>query len=64
MKHLLAFVTLCFAAILIGASYTLVDGIMCESGWGITLSIATIITMFIAVRILKNLLAAPIDEES
>jgi hypothetical protein len=62
MNRLLLFAALCFSAIFIGAFYTLVDGIICESGWGVTLSIATIITLFIAVRLLKNMLTAPADE--
>ncbi len=63
MKRLILISALCFAAILIGAVYTLVDGIKCGSALGVTLSVTCIVTLFASLQFLKKLLAAPAEEE-
>ncbi len=64
MKRLIIILTLCFAAILIGAFYTLVDGIICGSWLGIFMSLGCIVTLFIGVRLLKKMMTTPVDEDA
>ncbi|MBC7721608.1 MAG: hypothetical protein H7068_06250 [Pedobacter sp.] len=63
MKRLIIILVLCFAVILIGAFYTLVDGIICGSWLGISMSLGCIVTLFLGVRLFKKMMTAPIDEE-
>lgn len=64
MKRLSIILTLCFAAILIGAFYTLVDGIICGSWLGISMSLGCIATLFLGARLFKKMMSAPVDEEA
>ena len=64
MRRLIIISALCLAAILIGAFYTLVDGIICGSYLGVTLSITCIAVLFFGVRHFKKMAQKASEEES
>jgi hypothetical protein len=64
MRRLIIISALGFAAILIGAFYTLIDGIICGSYLGVTLSLACMAALFIGIRYFKKLLQQAAEEEA
>ncbi len=64
MRRLIIISALGFAAILIGAFYTLIDGIICGSYLGVTLSLACFVVLFIGLRYFKKLVKQSVEEET
>ncbi len=64
MRRLIIISALCLAAILIGAIYSLIDGIICGSYLGVTLSLACIAALLVGVRQFKKMLHEATEEES
>jgi hypothetical protein len=64
MRRLIIISALCLAAILVGAIYSLIDGIICGSYLGVTLSLACIIALFLCIRYFKKVLQQASEEES
>jgi uncharacterized membrane protein required for colicin V production len=64
MRRLIIISALCLAAILVGAIYSLIDGIICGSHLGVTLSLGCIIALFLGIRYFKKVLQQASEEES
>ena len=56
MKRLIITSTLCFAAIIIGAIYILIDGIICCSYLGITLSFGCMTVLYLGLHYFKKMI--------
>jgi nucleoside recognition membrane protein YjiH len=64
MRRLIIISALCLAAILIGAIYTLIDGIICGSYLGVTLSLTCIAALFMGIRYFRKMVQQATEEES
>lgn len=64
MRRLIIISALCLTAILIGAFYSLVDGIICGSYLGVTLSLSCIAALFIGIRYFKKMMKQAAEEET
>ena len=56
MRRIIIIAALCFAAILIGAIYTLVEGIICGSYLGISLSLGCMAILYIGLQYFKKMM--------
>lgn len=64
MRRLIIISALCLAVILVGAIYTLIDGIICGSYLGIILSLTCITALFMGIRYFRKMVQQATEEES
>lgn len=64
MRRLIIISALCLAAILVGAIYSLIDGIICGSYLGVTLSLTCIAALYFGVRYFKRMVQQATEEET